>query len=126
MTSRYLPVWRPRRLLSQEEFARRSGVHPDLVRRFVALGLVRASRGADGALWFAPGQLMSVARIERLRTGLSLNYAALGLVVELLDRIRALEIALRRQQRAAMTRIDPSRTDPSRTERHDTDGVRSL
>jgi chaperone modulatory protein CbpM len=126
MTSRYLPVWRPRRLLSQEEFARRCGVHPDLVRRFVALGLVRASRDVDGALWFAPGQLMSVARIERLRTGLSLNYAALGLVVELLDRIQALEIALRRQQRAAPTRIDPSRTDPSRTERHDTDGVRSL
>jgi DNA-binding transcriptional MerR regulator len=121
MTSRYLPVRRPRRLLSQEEFARRSGVHPDLVRRFVALGLVRASRSGDGALWFAPGQLMSVARIERLRSGLSLNYAALGLVVELLDRIQALEIALHRQQRAALDRIEPSRT-----ERHDTDGVRSL
>jgi DNA-binding transcriptional MerR regulator len=121
MTSRYLPVRRPGQLLSQEEFARRSGVHPDLVRRFVALGLVRASRGGDGALWFARGQLMSVARIERLRSGLSLNYAALGLVVELLDRIQALEIALHRQERAALNRIEPSRT-----ERRDTDGVRSL
>ncbi|HEY0572790.1 MAG TPA: chaperone modulator CbpM [Pseudonocardia sp.] len=98
MTVRYLPVYQPRRRLSHEEFARRSGVHPDLLRRFVALGLIRASRDLDGRLWFPPSQLAAVARIERLRAGLSLNYASLGLVLELLDRIRVLETALRRQR----------------------------
>jgi chaperone modulatory protein CbpM len=98
MTVRYLPVYQPRRLLSHDEFARRSGVHPDLVRRFVALGLIRASRDPAGRLWFPVGQLSAVARIERLRDGLSLNYASLGLVLELLDRIRVLEIELRRYQ----------------------------
>jgi hypothetical protein len=97
----YLTVSRPRRRrLDAEEFCRCSGLHPDLVRRFVTLGLIRATRDANGRLWFAPGQLAAVARIERLRSGLSLNYAALGLVIELLDRIHVLEDTLRRQHHA--------------------------
>jgi DNA-binding transcriptional MerR regulator len=110
MTIRYPPVYLPRRRLSLDEFARRSGVHPDLLRRFVALGLVRASRDASSQLWFPPGQLATVARIERLRTGLSLNYAALGLVIELLDRIHVLEVALRREQQAELGRPNRGRS----------------
>ena len=34
--------------LSLETVARRSGLHPELVRRFVALGLVDADRDAHG------------------------------------------------------------------------------
>ncbi|MGW2858117.1 hypothetical protein ACWDAZ_42420, partial [Streptomyces sp. NPDC001215] len=40
--------------LSLDTVARRSGLHPDLVRRFVALGLVDAERDAAGRLVFAP------------------------------------------------------------------------
>jgi chaperone modulatory protein CbpM len=98
MTVHQPPV-RTTRRLSQEELARRTGVHPDLVRRFVALGLISAVRERDGSLSFAPAQVESFARVERLRTGLSLNYAALGLVVELLDRIRVLEIEVRHARR---------------------------
>ena len=64
-----------------------TGVHPELVRRLVALGLLDVTRDAQGRLWFDPSQVTAMARIQRLRTGLNLNYAALGLVVELLDRI---------------------------------------
>ena len=46
MMVRYLPVRRPLRRLSVDELARGSGVHPGLLRRFVALGLVRATRDA--------------------------------------------------------------------------------
>ncbi|MDD7968104.1 chaperone modulator CbpM [Actinomycetospora lemnae] len=100
MTVHYLPVRRPptagpQRRLSREEFCRRSGVHPELLRRFVALGLVQAVRDPGGELRFPPGQLADVARIERLRRGLGLNYAAIGLVCELLDRIQELERQLR-------------------------------
>ena len=59
------------------------------MRRFVALGLLEATRDAAGELWFAPTQLAAVARLQRLRAGFALNYAALGLVVDLLDRIAA-------------------------------------
>jgi hypothetical protein len=82
--------------LSLEAFARESGLHPDLVRRFVALGLLEAHAGENGELCFPPAQLVAAARVQRLRAGLSLNYAALGLVLDLLDRIAALEAALRR------------------------------
>jgi hypothetical protein len=35
-----------------------------------------------------------VARLQRLRAGFALNYAALGLVVDLLDRIAVLEATI--------------------------------
>jgi hypothetical protein len=85
--------------LDLESFARVSGLHPELVRRLVALGLLEATRGPVGELWFSPTQLAAAARLERLRTGLSLNYAALGVVVDLLDRIAVLEAALRTRPR---------------------------
>ncbi|MCW2632942.1 MAG: chaperone-modulator protein CbpM [Pseudonocardia sp.] len=77
--------------LSSETFAAQAGLHPDLLRRFVALGLLDAERDTAGRLWFRPSQLANVARIQRLRAGLSLNYSAIGLVMDLLDRIAALE-----------------------------------
>jgi chaperone modulatory protein CbpM len=81
--------------LDLEAFARATATHPDLIRRLVALGLVEADRDVAGRLWFPPDQLAVVARIQRLRAGFALNYAAVGLVIDLLDRITALETALR-------------------------------
>jgi chaperone modulatory protein CbpM len=81
-------------------FARATGVHPDLVRRLLALGLLEPDRDAAGTPWFGPDQVLAIARVQRLRAGLGLNYPALGVVVELLDRIAELE----RQLRAATSR----------------------
>lgn len=77
--------------MSLDGFAARSGLHPDLVRRFVALGLLRADRDSGGRLWLPAGELVTVARVQRLRAGLALNYAAIGLVLDLLARIDELE-----------------------------------
>jgi len=44
-----------------------------------------------------PELLAPSARLQRLRSGLGLNYAALGLVVDLLDRVATLEAALRQR-----------------------------
>jgi chaperone modulatory protein CbpM len=85
--------------LSLEEFAVLSGMHPDLIRRLVALGLIEAHRDTAGQLWFSRSELAAVARVQRLRAGFALNYAAIGLVTDLLDRIVLLEAALRRAQR---------------------------
>jgi len=89
------PMTRPSRL-SLDRFARQAGLHPQLAQKFVALGLLDAERDATGALWFRPAALVTVARVQRLRAGLSLNYAAIGLVLDLLDRIDELEAASRR------------------------------
>jgi chaperone modulatory protein CbpM len=91
----YAMVRAPR--LSLEEFAMVTGLHPDLIRRLVALGLIDARRDSAGELWFS--QLAAMARVQRLRAGLALNYAAIGLVTDLLDRIAVLEAALRGARR---------------------------
>ena len=109
----YALVRRPRALLDLDTFPARARLHPDLVRRLLALGLLEAERDPAGALWLAPTELATVARIQRLRAGLSLNYAAVGLVLDLLDRIEELEAALRRAGRpadAATRRITTSQT----------------
>ena len=77
-------------------FARAAALHPDLVRRFAALGLIESTVDSTGRLSFAATELVPVARVQRLRAGLSLNYAALGLVLDLLDRIAELEARARR------------------------------
>ena len=66
-----------------------------MVRRLVALGILDPERDAAGDLWFERDQLFALARVRRLRTGLGVSYAALGLVIDLLDRVAALEHELR-------------------------------
>jgi hypothetical protein len=93
-------VARPRvQLLDLDTFSRAAGLHPELVRRLVALGLLEATTDADGGLWFAPTQIAAASRLQRLRAGLGINYASLGVVVDLLDRIAVLEAALRARPR---------------------------
>ena len=78
-----------------ESFARATRLHPELVRRLVVLGLLEPERDRAGRLWFPPAQLVLAARIQRLRSGFALNYAAIGLVLDLLDRVTELERELR-------------------------------
>ena len=98
---RYVLARRPG--IQLEVFATRCGLHPDLVRRLVALGLLACQQDARGDLWFQPSALVTVARIQRLRTGLGLNYAAIGLVLDLLDRIEELESASQRRRTSPWT-----------------------
>jgi chaperone modulatory protein CbpM len=87
----------PTRRMDLTTFAHLSGLHPDLVVRLVDLGLLDAEPDSRGLLCFAPSQLNAAARLQRLRAGFALNYSALALVVELLDRISELEMALRKR-----------------------------
>ncbi|HEY2315047.1 MAG TPA: chaperone modulator CbpM [Streptosporangiaceae bacterium] len=93
----YALVRAPR--LDLDEFAAAAGLHPELIRRLVALGILDAAADSRGRLWFARSQLADIGRIQRLRAGFALNYAATGLVIDLLDRIAVLEAAMRRRQR---------------------------
>ncbi|WP_426320774.1 chaperone modulator CbpM [Microbacterium sp. E-13] len=89
------PLARPYRL-SLDSYARITGVHPDLIRRLVALGLLEITRDAEGNLWFDPSQVREMAKIQRLHLRLNITYASLGLVMDLLDRISDLERSQRR------------------------------
>jgi chaperone modulatory protein CbpM len=94
VVGRWLPM-RPARL-SLGALAARVGLHPELLRRFVALGLLEPDVDTSGDLWFQPSDVQVVARIERLRVGLPVNYAAIGLIMDLLDEIDTLHAAAAR------------------------------
>lgn len=89
MSTRYLPVRVVRADL--EATAAASGIHPELLRRFVELGLVPAHTDSAGRLWFPISTPARVRTILRLRSDLSLNYAGIALVLDLLARINTLE-----------------------------------
>jgi DNA-binding transcriptional MerR regulator len=74
--------------------AKQAGVRITLVRRYVEFGLIEPrSEPAEQPQQprFHPDSAARVARAERLRRDLGLNYEGAVLVVELLDRIRELE-----------------------------------
>jgi hypothetical protein len=73
-----------------EALAREAGMHPDVVRSFLALGLVQRPFSRDAA--------SRLARAARLRRDLGLNYAGAVLACELLARIEELEERLRRYE----------------------------
>jgi DNA-binding transcriptional MerR regulator len=87
--------------LSLDAFAANAGIHPELLRRLVNLGLLDPYVDGAGRFWFSPAQLSTLARARRLHDGLGLNYAALGVVLDLLARIDELEAALRSGRRPA-------------------------
>ena len=72
--------------------ARQAGVRIVHVRRYLEFGLIEPhpATTADTPR-FDPSSAARVARAERLRRDLGLNYAGAALVCELLDRINELE-----------------------------------
>jgi chaperone modulatory protein CbpM len=71
--------------------ARRAGVRIALVRRYLEFGLFEPHPEQSEAPRYDPRNAARVARAERLRRDLGLNYAGAVLVCELIDRIRELE-----------------------------------
>ncbi len=72
--------------------AKQAGVKIVHVRRYLEFGLFEPSPAvAAGSRGFAASSAARVARAERLRRDLGLNYAGAVLVCELLDRISELE-----------------------------------
>ncbi|OAA25844.1 MerR HTH family regulatory protein [Frankia sp. EI5c] len=86
---------RPGRALDIEAFCAVTRLHPDLVRRLVALGLLEADVDAAGRYVLTARAVARAGRIERLRRDLGITYTATGIVLDLLDRIDDLERLLR-------------------------------
>jgi hypothetical protein len=78
--------------LELEALAHEAGLHPELVRRLVALGLF----DRNGRL-FPRDAASRLARAVRLRRDLGLNYSGALLVSDLLDRIALLEQQVQRR-----------------------------
>ncbi|MBW1974013.1 MAG: MerR family transcriptional regulator [Deltaproteobacteria bacterium] len=76
-----------------EQVASICGVHPELIERFVKLGLIDPTdRDPVNESWLFPPEVVPIVkRIIRLRRDLGINYAGIGVVLELLNRLEELE-----------------------------------
>ncbi len=78
------------------EVARRCGLHPELIERFIRLGLIEfIGRTRDGQMLFDSEVIPLVRRILRLRNDLGVNYAGVGVILELMSRVELLETRIR-------------------------------
>lgn len=83
--------------LDQSEVACRCGIHPELLDRFVRLGLIdTVERSTEGEVFFEPEVIPLIRRILRLRNELGVNYAGIGVILELMSRIELLEAQIRK------------------------------
>jgi MerR HTH family regulatory protein len=81
-----------------EALASEAGLHPDLVRRLMRLGVIAPRGGTAATPRFPRDAAAQLARLARLRRDLGLNYAGAALACELLARIEELERRLRRYE----------------------------
>jgi MerR family transcriptional regulator, heat shock protein HspR len=82
--------------LTLSEVASRCGVHPELIERFVRLGLIDPVESRfDEPFRFRMEVVPLVRKIMRLRNHLGVNYMGVGVILELMSRIEELESRIR-------------------------------
>jgi MerR family transcriptional regulator/heat shock protein HspR len=77
--------------LTLDVLATRAGVHPGLAQRFVEFGLVHSVRQENQVLYFDVADIPRLRMINRLREVLGINLAGVEVVLNLLDKIHALQ-----------------------------------
>jgi DNA-binding transcriptional MerR regulator len=77
--------------LTLEMLADTVEIHPDLVKQFVAYGLLEAVEWAGPMLLFDMAAVPRLQTILRLRRDIGVNLAGIGMILDLLDRLRALD-----------------------------------
>ena len=77
-------------LLTLDELARLAGVHPDIVECLLEWGLVEPVE-SEPKLLFQESAVPTIRRIMRIRNDLGLNWAGIGVILDLLERIDNLE-----------------------------------
>src|SRR5258706_1084105 len=84
---------------SLEELARAPAVHPDRVRKFIAVGLIEPSRHTFSGPLFPPSSLERLQRIMRLRRHLGINLPAIPPVLAMPEPIETLHKEVQRLPR---------------------------
>ena len=77
--------------LTLERLATTAQIHPGLVERFVAYGLLEPAEWVGPVLLFDASAVPRLQMIMRLRCDPGVNLAGIGMILDLLDRLRALE-----------------------------------
>jgi DNA-binding transcriptional MerR regulator len=77
--------------LTLSEVASLAGAHTETIRRYVEMGLVEPVSQVGAQMLFDAGALGRLKAIERLRRDLRASVSSLGVILDLVDRIRALQ-----------------------------------
>jgi DNA-binding transcriptional MerR regulator len=77
--------------LTLEALAEAVGLHPGLVERFVAYGLLEPAAVTERVNWFDLTAVRRLRTIRRLREDLGINLAGIAVVLDLLGRIESLK-----------------------------------
>jgi len=80
-----------REQLTLEALAASAGLHPALVERFVEFGLLDPAEWVGTELLFDLAAVPRLRMIERLRCDVGINLAGIAVILDLLDRLRALQ-----------------------------------
>lgn len=94
-----VPRGAPRECLTLEVAAARAGLHPLLVARFVEFGLVEPAERSGAELRFDAACLPRLQAIARLRRDLGVNLPGVAVILDLVERLTALQCELERLQR---------------------------
>ena len=76
--------------LTLEDLALHAGMHPALIERLVEFGLLTPI-WQDGAMLFDPSTVPRLRTIVRLRQALGINLAGISVILDLVDKICALQ-----------------------------------
>ena len=80
-----------RQRLTLESLASGAGVHPVLVERFVEFGLLEPIEREGTRLLFDASDIPRLRMIGRLRETLGINLAGIAVILDLLDKVCALQ-----------------------------------
>jgi len=80
-----------RKHLSLDQVASHTGLHPDLIELYVECGLVEPSEWKSARPLFDVSVISRLRVIERLRSDLSINMAGVAVILEMVERLRALQ-----------------------------------
>jgi chaperone modulatory protein CbpM len=77
--------------LTLDALASSAGLHPALVERFVEFGLLEPLERTGKQLLFDAATVSRLRMIERLRGEIGINLSGIAVIMDLLDRMRALK-----------------------------------
>ncbi len=86
----------PSELLTLDALAERTDTHPELIRSYIEYGLIEPAGQRGTLLLFEIAAVTRVRTIQRLRNDLGVNLPGIGVILELLERMRELERELQR------------------------------
>jgi DNA-binding transcriptional MerR regulator len=78
--------------LTLERLAECAGLHPEMIERFVDYGLIEPIRGSGEVMLFDSATVVRVRMIQRVRKDIGVNLAGVSVILDLVDRLRAVQI----------------------------------